>query len=153
MSVVAVWAGFIYWKFRIPHKINFAQLEVVSLQGKHIQFSELIRNSDKPVIVMFGQSWCHDCHAEMLQLDKARSLYFPNHRVLVVSDEDLRTMSLWQRDMHLPYEYYHLPQDLEVIGVFAYPTTYIVGKNHDVVFSHVGSIAWEGRQMHNLLAD
>lgn len=147
---VTLWGVFTYWKFRIPHGIDFARLEVVSLEGKRIRFSELATKSNTPVIVIFGQSWCHDCHSDMLSLHTARARFYPRSRVLILSDEYSSTVRAWQKEMHLPFEYFQLTQPLDELGVFAYPTTYVLGENLRVVYSKVGSVEWQSQEIRRL---
>lgn len=137
-----IWAGYSYWKFRVAPIINFAALRVISEAHAEHPLTG-------PAIVVFGQSWCHDCHRELPRLHSVWRKNFPQMAVVVITDEDIDTLKKWQRQMNLPFPYYRTRGSLEELGIHAYPTTYILDKNLKVVYSKVGNVDWENAPVRN----
>lgn len=145
IAAIGVWAGYSYWKFRVAPGILFSELRVISEANAE-------RLLTGPAIVVFGQSWCSDCHRELPRLQNQAQKNFPHIPIVVISDEDLDTVQKWQKQMNLPYPYYRVRGSLEDIGINAYPTTYILDKKLKVLYGKVGNVDWESGPVKAALA-
>lgn len=133
--------------------INFRELRVISEDGKVTNLAEILPATPGSVIVVFGQSWCHDCHRELPRLQAMRLRYFPQVPVIVLTDEDNTTLQQWVRQTNLPFRYFRTRETFETLGVYSYPTTYILGSNYTNRYSKVGNVAWEQDPVKKLLSE
>jgi len=145
IAALGAWAGYSYWKFRVAPGILFSELRVISQKNEE-------RSLPGPTIVVFGQSWCHDCHRELPRLHKLWRKNFPQMAVVVISDEDLETLQKWQKQMNIPFPYYRIRGSFEDLGIHSYPTTYILDKKLKVLYSKVGNVDWESSQVKTAFA-
>lgn len=145
--IAAAFGAFKYQKYRVPPGVQFAELKVVSEFQATGPFREAIGQNAARTIVVFGQSWCHDCHRELPRLQQFRQKLFSRANVVVLTDEGLRTMMQWKTAVGLPFLYLNTVEQFESLGVHAYPTTYILDQNLKVLFSQVGNVDWESPEL------
>ena len=146
-------SGFLYWKFRMAPGINFRELRIITESGKETSLAEILPAMQMSTIVVFGQSWCHDCHRELPRLQAMRLKHFPQVPVIVLTDEDQTTLQKWVSQTNLPLRYFRTSETFEALGVYSYPTTYILDSNYTSRYAKVGNVAWEQDPVKKLLTE
>ena len=78
-AVLLFYVAYTYRKYRVAPELDFSRIEVIDMLG---QKTRILKAQERPLIVVFYASWCHDCAREMPKLqqvlakveDEAKSL-------------------------------------------------------------------------------
>ena len=109
------------------------------------------------VIVSFFQTWCGSCILEMHAFDELLlSVKSTNFKILCISDEDTNRISMLQKQF--PPDrilFAHAAESLASLGIYVYPTTYLLNKNGEVIQSKLEGYNWvlEKGTIEKLLAE
>lgn len=129
---------FIYRLYRIYYyipKMDFQKLEFQSLDGNTQSLSSQDLNA---TILVFFQTWCAPCIAEMSLIQKHFD-EFKFVKIYFVSDEDkAKILHLKQRFKLDSLNFLISNEKLTNIGIEAFPTVYVL-KNKKIVESHKGA--------------
>lgn len=97
------------------------------------------------VIVSFFQTWCGSCIQEMHVFDELLlSVNSANFKIICISDEDTDRISMLQK--RFPSNrilFAHAAESLASLGIYVYPTTYLLNKNGEVIQSKLEGYNWE----------
>jgi len=132
-----------YVTYRVAPNFSPDIVNLTTVAGEKFTLKDFLAKSSTNSIVIFAQSWCHDCHSELAQLEKSMRMRHAEHTVLVMTDEGVLTAREWQRSSGLPFLFANSTQPFDTLGVHAYPTVYIFNPNLNVAFSKVGRVNWE----------
>jgi thiol-disulfide isomerase/thioredoxin len=96
------------------------------------------------IIVSFFQTWCGSCIQEMYTFDELiTTVNSPNFKILCISDEDTnRILTLQQRFSQGKIRFANSGESLSSLGIFVYPTTYLLNKNGEVIQSRLEGYNW-----------
>jgi len=116
-------------------------LTMTTLDGKTITSKEL---AGKVVIVNFWATWCIPCRTEIPDLVKLQTQY-KDHMVIIgvlSDDEPGPNVSRFAADYKINYPI--VPETKELLaaftGIYALPTTFMVGPDGRIMQKHVGQI-------------
>lgn len=116
-------------------------LTMTTLDGKTITTSEL---AGKVVIFNFWATWCAPCRAEIPDLVKLQDQY-KDHLVIIgvlSEDEPGPHVSRFVADYKINYPI--VPETREMLdvftGIYALPTTFMVGPDRRMMQKHIGQI-------------
>ena len=135
------------------------ELTMTTLDGKTITSKELV---GKVVIVNFWATWCAPCRAEIPDLVKLQTQY-KDHVVIIgvlSEDEPGPRVSRFAADYKINYPI--VPETKELLaafpGIYALPTTFMVGPDGKMMQKHIGQIRpaqieLEARGLANLPVD
>lgn len=126
---------------------------VENLQGESLDVGAL---KGKTVFINIWATWCGFC---ILEFPTVQRLYEqfkddPNVVFLVVTDESVPKVQEWVdgkgAEFKLPF---FLTKDgfPDKLAPRGYPTTYIIGPDGRVAFSHTGAVTWDGEKTVNFL--
>ena len=131
-----------YIRKTVPPKIKF-QTSDLQLTGnnKQIKINDL---KGKVVIVSFFQTWCGSCIQEMYVFDElVAKINSPNLKILCISDEDEELIKVLQSRFTLGNILFaHSTKSLASLGVYVYPTTYLLNKKGEVILSKLEGYNW-----------
>jgi proline iminopeptidase len=131
--------GFAYKTYRIAPRLKFPRLEAFDANGAKIKIAP---TNQRPLIVIFYASWCHDCARELPKLRAAWAGSLRQPDVVAITDEGTQTMVEY-RDRHkYPFKFYTLRKPFDEYGINAIPTVYVLNGQGEVVFSKVGDVNW-----------
>lgn len=136
--------AYTYFKFRVAPGIAFSELQVIDASGKSVKLGP---GSGRPTIIVFYASWCHDCARELPKLDQALRGSLAGAEVIALTDEDLATMLKYRNEASYKFRFYALPKDFENYGIHAIPTFYVMNSQGQTVFSKVGDVDWNSREI------
>jgi thiol-disulfide isomerase/thioredoxin len=125
----------------IKNAVEIPDLTMTTLDGKTITKKDL---SGKVVLFNFWATWCPPCRAEIPDLVKLQDQY-KDHLVIigVLSDEDPgEHVTRFAVDYKMNYPI--VAETTELLsafpGIYALPTTFVVGPDAKVMQKHVGQI-------------
>ena len=117
------------------------ELTMVTLDGRTITNKDL---AGKVVIFNFWATWCPPCRAEIPDLVKLQDQYKDQLIVIGVSSDEGPTavVSRFAADYKINYPIVMETEELRAAfpGVFALPTTFVVGPELKMMVKHVGQI-------------
>jgi thiol-disulfide isomerase/thioredoxin len=120
---------------------SIPELTMTTLDGKTITSSEL---AGKVVIYNFWATWCAPCRAEIPDLVKLQNQY-KDHLVIIgvlSEDEPGPHVSRFAADYKINYPI--VPENKELLaaftGIYALPTTFMVGPDGKMMQKHIGQI-------------
>ena len=99
---------------------------------------------DKVVLVSFFQTWCVDCRKELLELEALQNKFPKELKVLIISDEPFE-------NLNSQLSFYTCNQSLKSIGIYRFPTTYLINKSGKIVKSEVERIHWNTIEIQKLI--
>lgn len=140
--LVAIWGIKWYIRKTVVPEMKFQTSELVSVpDNKKTTIKELNGNV---VLVSFFQTWCGPCAGEVRVLDQlASKLNSDQFKVLYVSDEDADKISSFQARFfsnHITYT--QSTETAADLGIYVFPTTYLLNKNGEVVNSKLEGYNW-----------
>jgi len=150
LQIVLILAGIglaahLYIKYRVAPDMRFAELKLSTLEGTPAKLSDY---KGKAIFLNFWASWCGDCIKEMPSIEKAQQLLQNDNVVfLLVSDESAEKVKAFQERKPYDFNYLLSAQPFDELGIHAIPTTYLINKNGEVVYTKVGGEDWSMPEM------
>ena len=148
---ILFWVAFAFvvvWKViipRIPPSVDFEQLVFVDEEGKKYSLQNF---KDKNLLINFYQSWCGPCMGEMPDLNNAYLKLMDDDFVfIVVSDESFQLINKVRNKGNYKMFFLQSEQDFDDVGIKAYPTTFLLNKEHKVVYKKVSPEDWDSPEM------
>lgn len=140
--LAAGWGIRWYMRKTIAPKMEFQTSEFL-LTGSNtkITINDLKSNV---VIVSFFQTWCGPCIQEMYVFDEmVAKINSPNLKILCISDEDDKRINMLKsRFTSGNILFAHSTKSLAGLGIYVYPTTYLLNKKGEVILSKLEGYNW-----------
>lgn len=142
LAILAMGIGaFLFKRYMIAPKIQFPNLELSDLDGKSISMQSYI---GKPVLVNFWATWCPNCLNEMDDLNKASKILSEKGiATVLISDESIETIEKYKQQNDFQFQYLRFNGKKETLNIYSIPTTYLLDKNGNIVFTKVGEEKWD----------
>ncbi|SFN03584.1 Thiol-disulfide isomerase or thioredoxin [Chryseobacterium oleae] len=126
-------------------------LQLTNLDGTP---ADLTKFSDKHILMNFWATWCKPCLEEMPLLQKT---YNDNevkdqYVFILVADHDLPTIEKFKHEKGYNFVFVKANQDL-MSKVGALPTTFILDKSQNIIFSQTGSFDNDEKKFKNFLLE
>ena len=139
-------AGFLYQRYRIAPGIKFEKLELTDLNGKPVTLQDY---HGKKLFLNFFQTWCGPCMGEIPSLDNAAEILLPDNFIFIcISDEPLPLLNSANSRLNLQHVIIlHAVKRLKELGVYTYPTNYLLNDKGCVVFEKIGEQNWAAPQV------
>ncbi len=118
-------------------------LELTGLDGTVMKLADL---KGKAVFLNFWATWCGPCRAEMPNLEKlyAQVKEEPNVAfALIAYEPPEKVKTFLDKHPHDAPVYTVSEEILKKMRIESFPTTLILGKNGEIVFSKTGAVAWD----------
>lgn len=144
--IAVVLAGaFFYNKYRIAPRIKFNSLSLTDLNGKPVSSDEF---DNKKLFINFFATWCGPCLQEFPALMSLQStLEKENFQFIVVSDEPIARLRTFREQSEMPMMILHSEKSLREHRIFTIPTSYVLNKEKEIVFTKVGVTDWTSANM------
>lgn len=140
IALGAVFAFWLYRRYRIAPDVKPVELEIYSLDGPRIDMNQY---KGKAIFVTYWATWCGECLQEMPSIETAYQQVDTNSVVfLMVSDDSPEKIVSYLSKHNYPMQFVRLDKRLQEIGINTIPTTYLFDKNGNEVFSNVGKVEW-----------
>jgi thiol-disulfide isomerase/thioredoxin len=139
-----------YKKYNIPPKVAFPDLELVDLYGKPVDWN----TQQKPVFINFFGTWCVDCIKEMPDLVILySSLQRAGIDMILISEEPIETLNKYKSSSAIPMKIYHSNRAFKDLGIFTYPTSYLINKDQKLEYSATRVQNWTSEKLKNELIE
>jgi len=127
------------------------KITYVDLSGVEVRLSDY---KGKKVLVNYWATWCGPCVKEMPALLKAQEiLKESNYVFLLVSDESVEKILNFKSENAYDFNFLRLTSSMDLLGIYALPTTYIYNEKGEKVKEIVGSVIWDSKKMIQTLKD
>lgn len=130
-----------YYTYRMAHNIDFDTLELTNLAGESIDIQSI---ASKHLFIHFFATWCGNCLNEQAALESGAEILKEDQvTTLLISDEPIEKLKQFVLNKNLNTPIYHSKKKLSDLTIYTIPTCYLIHKNGEVVFTHVGEEAWD----------
>lgn len=144
-------AFFFYKKYFLAPKIAFPNLQLQNLEGESVSIDQYL---GKPVLVNFWATWCHNCLNEMADLEKAsKILKEKGIETILISDESIETIIGFKQRKTYQFTYLKFSGARKELKIFSIPTTYLLDKNGEIIYTKVGEEKWAKPQIIEMLIE
>lgn len=140
--LLAGWGILWYLRKTIAPKMKFQNSEIL-LTGSHTK-TTIDDLKGNVVIVSFFQTWCGSCMEEMYVFEELlTTVKSPGFKILCISDEDTdRINKVKSRFAPGKIIFAHSTEKFAGMGIYVYPTTYLLNKNGEAVLSKLEGYNW-----------
>ncbi|MEZ4804961.1 MAG: TlpA disulfide reductase family protein [Bacteroidia bacterium] len=114
---------------------------MIGMDGERFDSNSI---NDQVLIISYFQTWCSDCVKEQPQLQQLKDKFGEDRfQIIMVSDEPVELIKKFKNQFNSKLDFYHSEKALKKdLGVHAYPTTYLIGKDGKVSIKKVEGINW-----------
>lgn len=129
-------------QYKIPPKMGFNATQLTTVDdNKKITINDYL---GKVVIVSCFQTWCGSCAAETPVLNQlATNLGNPNFQVIYVTDEANDKLPSFRSRLASDKILFTFSESkLEKLGIYVYPTTFLINKKGEVVKTKLEGYDW-----------
>ena len=117
------------------------QIKLSSLDDEEAVNNETFQN--KILILNLWATWCKPCIKEMPDLEIMMAQLSEDFELVLSSDEDLEKIKSFTESRPMNMNFVKLENSIESLGVYALPTTFIIGKNGELLETVVGARDWK----------
>lgn len=115
------------------------KLKILTLQGESISKDQY---ENKVLILNLWATWCGPCIREMPDLQEMQAELSDDFVLLLASDEEPEKITKFVENNSFKLEFVRLNNSIESLGAYSLPTTFIVGKDGELVETLVGARKW-----------
>jgi thiol-disulfide isomerase/thioredoxin len=129
-------------RHKIPPKMGFNAAQLVAIDdNKKMTINDYL---GKVVIVSCFQTWCRDCAAETPIINQlATNINNTNFKVIYITDEGNEKLASFRSKLASnKILFTYSEKSLETLGIYVYPTTYLINKKGDVVKTKLEGYDW-----------
>ncbi|EJL70035.1 TlpA family protein disulfide reductase [Chryseobacterium populi] len=137
--------GYIYYisKTNLATNAEFAKnknikdlnLQLTNLDGTPVDFTKY---SNKYILMNFWATWCKPCMEEMPMFQNVYKSVKDRYVFIMVADHDLQTIEKFKNKKG--YDFIFVKTDEKLLSkVGALPTTFVLDKSQNIIFSQTGS--------------
>lgn len=122
--------------------LTINDLQLVDLNGVAVPASSL---HGKPVFVNLWATWCRPCIKEMPDIESAKEkLEEKQVEMLFIfpSNESISKIKKFKNNNDFNFQYYHLANNYEQMGIYTLPTTLLFNKEGRLLETFVGARDW-----------
>lgn len=113
----------------------------------NLQGEELQQAPDKILILNLWATWCAPCIREMPDLVEMQKLLPDDFVLLLASDEEPERVNRFLTNSSFDLEFIRINNSIESLGVYSLPTTFIVGKDGELLETLVGARNWNDEEL------
>jgi thiol-disulfide isomerase/thioredoxin len=127
---------FYYQRYKIPPELDVTKISMTDLNENPVSLEDF---KGKTVVFTVWATWCPPCVKEMpLMQEMAATLAPKDVAFVLVSDETIFKINQFKEKRKLSIPLYHLTDNMNTIGVYSIPCTFILNKKGKVVHKHLG---------------
>ncbi|MEQ8556320.1 MAG: TlpA disulfide reductase family protein [Cyclobacteriaceae bacterium] len=127
-----------------PEEDTFiSKIKLADLNGESFE-SEQFKN--KIVILNLWATWCNPCIKEMPDLVKMQNDLPSDFVLILASDESLEKIQQFTGRRPFDLTFAQIQTSVETLGVYSLPTTFIIGKDGQLLETLVGARNWDSTE-------
>lgn len=124
-----------------PEKDTFiSKIKLTDLKGQALNAEQF---DDKVVILNFWATWCKPCIKEMPDLVEMQNKLSEDFVLVLASDESMEKIQQFIERRPFELTFAQMQTSTETLGVYSLPTTFIIGKEGQLLETLVGARAWD----------
>lgn len=128
---------------------NDFNLQLTNLDGTPVDIKKF---SDKYILMNFWATWCKPCLEEMPMLQETYSEVKDKYVFIMVADHDLTTIEKFKTKKGYDFVFVKSNENLQKkVGVL--PTTFILDKSQNILFSQTGAFDNDPKKFKNFLLE
>jgi len=124
------------------------KLNLSTLDHEPIQMSAY---KDKILILNLWATWCKPCIKEMPDMETMMTQLPEEFELLLASNEDVDRIKKFRESKQWDLNFVKLENSIESLGAYALPTTFIIGKNGELLETLVGARDWKSQETIEIL--
>jgi len=148
---IALSISAVFLMVRNMRSVNYPELPVLTdLRGQVFDPSVL---NNKVYMLSYFQTWCSDCVKEQPQLEALQNKYGKdNLEIILITDETQEKVEQFVAMFNPKILIYRTESGLKKdLGIRAFPTTYLFGKDGKLLRKTVEGIDWNTEKVHQLI--
>ncbi len=126
------------------------QIKLTDLDGNAIELSQY---KGKVVFLNIWATWCAPCIKEMPSIEAASKALGDEVVFLLASDESVEKIQAFKSKKSFDLNFIKLNSNLEQLGVYALPATFVFDKNGKIAFEEKGMRDWSSPESLKLLRE
>ncbi|MEP1033156.1 TlpA disulfide reductase family protein [Ekhidna sp.] len=117
-----------------------SKIDLANLDGKSMESDQF---QDKIIILNLWATWCSPCIKEMPDLMKMQNELTDDFVLLLASDEGSEKIQKFTQRRGFDLKFIQIQNSMESLGVYSLPTTFIIGKDGQLLETLVGTRKWD----------
>lgn len=124
-----------------PKKESFlSKIQLTDLKGETLDSGQF---SNKVVILNLWATWCNPCIKEMPDLVEMEKELPEDFVLILASDESLEKIQQFIERRPFDLSFTQIRTSVESLGVYSLPTTFIIGREGQLLETLVGARKWD----------
>lgn len=123
-----------------PKESFLSKIKLTDLKGETLKTDQF---NNKILILNLWATWCSPCIKEMPDLVKMQAELPDDFVLLLASDESLEKIQQFIDRRPFDLSFAQIQTSLETLGVYSLPTTFVIGKDGQLLETLVGARKWD----------
>lgn len=120
-----------------------SKIKLTDLKGETLSKEQF---DNKIVILNLWATWCTPCIREMPDLVKMQNELPEDFVLLLASDESLEKIQQFTERRPFDLTFAQIQTSIESLGVYSLPTTFIIGRDGQLLETLVGARKWDSTE-------
>jgi len=147
--IILIIAGWFYKAYRTVPSLPAYENNMTGESGKPVKIADF---RGQYVLISYFQTWCVNCMHEVPSILALQNIVGKDKlKVLMVSDESMAKIGSFKQRFDPSLEYYHSDKTLHDMGIRVFPTTYLLNKDGQVIFSKLEEYEWTSPEVRDLI--
>ena len=121
-------------------ELFYNKIKLTDLQGEDLDPRQF---KNKIVILNLWATWCGPCIKEMPDLVEMKNNLSEEFVLILASGESLDRIQQFKENRSFDLSFVQTQTSLESLGVYSLPTTFIIGKDGQLLETLVGARKWD----------
>ncbi len=121
-------------------ELFYSKIKLTDLQGEDLDPRQF---KNKIVILNLWATWCGPCIKEMPDLVEMKNNLSEEFVLILASGESLDRIQQFKENRSFDLSFVQTQTSLESLGVYSLPTTFIIGKDGQLLETLVGARKWD----------
>ena len=147
--VIICVAGWFYKAYRTVPALPAYENNARDEQGQPVKVADF---KGKYVLISYFQTWCGTCIHELPGIEALQQIVGKDKlQVLMISDEGMEKIKRFKEHFNPALSYYQSDKSLHEMSIRVFPTTYLLNKEGQVIFSKLEAYDWNSPEVVNMI--